>query len=75
MSGSAVQPPETRLNRVLVPLRVDTRVEGVLVVGTKKESNPLTLEDRQTWPTACELALRGVITPLTLVNGTKSSIH
>jgi hypothetical protein len=30
---------------------------------------------RQTWPTACELALRGVITPLTLVNGTKSSIH
>ena len=47
MSGSAVQPPETRLNRVLVPLRVDTRVEGVLVVGTKKESSPLTLADRQ----------------------------
>ena len=47
MSGSAVQPPETRLNRVLVPLRVDTRVGGVLVVGTKKESSPLTLEDRQ----------------------------
>ena len=47
MSGSAVQPPETRLNRVLVPLRVDTRVGGVLVVGTRKESSPLTLEDRQ----------------------------
>jgi two-component system sensor histidine kinase KdpD len=47
MSGSAVQLPETRLNRVPVPLRVDTRVEGVLVVGTKKESSPLTLEDRQ----------------------------
>ena len=47
MSGSAVQPPETRLNRVLVPLRVDTRVGGVLVVGTKKGSSPLTLEDRQ----------------------------
>jgi two-component system sensor histidine kinase KdpD len=40
-------PEGARLYQILLPLRIDSHVVGVLVVGEKKAHTPITVEDRQ----------------------------
>jgi two-component system sensor histidine kinase KdpD len=48
VDAAGIEPPEgVRLYRILLPVSIESRVEGVLVVGQKKDQDPMTSEDRQ----------------------------
>jgi two-component system sensor histidine kinase KdpD len=45
---AGVEPSEgVRLYQLLLPLRIESQAEGVLVVGQRKHQSPMTAEDRQ----------------------------
>ncbi|MBV9135363.1 MAG: DUF4118 domain-containing protein, partial [Chloroflexi bacterium] len=48
VDSGGIEPADgVRLYQMLVPLRIESRSEGVLVVGRKKDQGPITVADRQ----------------------------